>query len=192
MRVEVFLDLDGVLADLRAGMAQAWPDAPAFAGYPTPNDQLDPVFEAWFRDDARWTGGPVCDVGFWANLPLCPEAEGLLHQLRCSLPVFICSSPGRPEFVAGAAAGKHLWCAKQHLAPRQVILADSRFKHMLAAPGRVLIDDTPHIVDRWNAAGGIGILYPQPWNRSPTDHLFTGDRLDWVRDEIERRVMAVA
>lgn len=185
MRVEIFLDLDGVVADLRTGMAEAWPSAPTFAGYKTPNDPLDPVFETWFHEDIRWQEGPVTTVEFWSGLPAYPDAEALLQLQR---DLCICSSPGRLEFVAGAAAGKHAWCARRGLTPHQVILADSRRKHLLAAPNRVLIDDTPQIVDRWNKAGGIGILYPQPWNRSPTDHLFTGDRVEWVRDEIIRRI----
>lgn len=188
MPVEILFDIDGVLGDLRLGMARAWPDAPTFTGYKGPNDPLDPVFEAWFHHEDRWSAGPVTTRDFWAMLPLYDDARQLL-QLADDVEPLICSSPGRPEFVAAAAAGKHHWCAAQlDLQPRQVLLVDSRRKHMLAAPHRVLIDDTPHIVDRWNRAGGIGILYPQPWNRSPTDHLFTGDRIDWVRDEIVRRV----
>ena len=37
-------------------------------------------------------------------------------------------------------------------------------KHLLAGPNRILIDDNDRNIEAFRAAGGIGILFPQPWN----------------------------
>jgi hypothetical protein len=37
-------------------------------------------------------------------------------------------------------------------------------KHLLAGPGRLLIDDHPGNCHDWNESGGVSILFPRPWN----------------------------
>lgn len=41
-------------------------------------------------------------------------------------------------------------------------------KHFRAHPKCILIDDSDHQVDKFNQKGGIGILFPRPWNRLRT------------------------
>jgi 5'(3')-deoxyribonucleotidase len=40
----------------------------------------------------------------------------------------------------------------------------TRHKHLLAGPGRILIDDAEFNVNDWNEHGGTGILYPAHHN----------------------------
>lgn len=39
-------------------------------------------------------------------------------------------------------------------------------KHVYAGPNRILIDDKPSTIKKWNENGGYGILWPTPWNTS--------------------------
>jgi beta-phosphoglucomutase-like phosphatase (HAD superfamily) len=169
--MDIFLDLDGVLADLRTAMHtawlnQSWLDVPTWLGYHDSRSPLAHHFEGWFMDKARWTVGPVATQSFWETIPLYPWADELVVQLRRRGHVRILSSPGRPEFAAAACAGKMRWCQRfLGMKPRDVLLVGSDQKQLIAGPGRVLIDDTTEIITAWNRAGGIGILFPQPWNR---------------------------
>jgi hypothetical protein len=49
---------------------------------------------------------------------------------------------------------------------KRVLIANGHTaKASVAGPGKILIDDKNENIDEWEAAGGIGILYPRPWNR---------------------------
>jgi len=45
----------------------------------------------------------------------------------------------------------------------------TRDKSLLARPRAVLVDDSDANVDAFRAAGGAGIVFPQPWNRAVAD-----------------------
>jgi len=59
-----------------------------------------------------------------------------------------------------------------------------RGKHLLARPGRVLIDDSQANVEKFTQAGGHGIIYPQQWN---TLHATAaqGDEISYVAGRLE-------
>ena len=70
-----------------------------------------------------------------------------------------------PVILSGLPSGrngkqqKETWCA-QHLGKDvPVIVCPSKDKQMYAKPGYILIDDRNDNVERWKAAGGIGILH---------------------------------
>ena len=42
-------------------------------------------------------------------------------------------------------------------------------KHLLAAPGRVLVDDSTKNIANWIKHGGIGLGLKQPWNNFALD-----------------------
>lgn len=66
---------------------------------------------------------------------------------------------------------------------RKYVLAPSSDKQLLCRSERdFLIDDKESNIDEWNAAGGVGILFPQPWNRHFN---FTNDRINFVLDKIK-------
>ena len=44
-------------------------------------------------------------------------------------------------------------------------------KELMAGPNTILIDDYPNNVNKFNAAGGLGILVPSNWNT--VEELFT-------------------
>lgn len=63
--------------------------------------------------------------------------------------------------------GKRLWL-RSHISPcaaeDAIVLPPGASKAHLAEPGALLIDDCEaHVLD-WRDAGGIGFLWPAPWN----------------------------
>lgn len=61
-------------------------------------------------------------------------------------------------------AGKLEWIHR-HMPPwmhRQYAITPR--KHLLARPGALLIDDLEANLQRFQAAGGVGVLIPRPWN----------------------------
>jgi hypothetical protein len=86
-RAKVFLDLDGVLADLLGGFGKAL-DHPCpyttvrrLAGL-----SVDPAFKEWSRNDELWNHWPVTDVRFWCGLEPFPVRQPPPHHLHRGLP----------------------------------------------------------------------------------------------------------
>lgn len=63
--------------------------------------------------------------------------------------------------------GKKIWCDK-YIAPHRkmglVVVDQSELKDWMAAPGRILVDDSPKAIETFEHYGGAGFLFPQPWN----------------------------
>jgi len=100
---------------------------------------------------------------FWGEMPLCEDA-GKLYRGCINLVgkdnVFVASRPSNnPE----SSKYKLIWLQKYFpsLAKRFFLCKQ---KYLLAAPGRVLIDDSDDEVQMWFNNGGSTILYPRPWN----------------------------
>lgn len=56
-------------------------------------------------------------------------------------------------------------------------------KHLLAAPGRVLVDDSGENVIAWREHGGHAVVFPQYWNAA---HDFINNRVEYVDGQLER------
>jgi beta-phosphoglucomutase-like phosphatase (HAD superfamily) len=168
----VFLDMDGVLADFfhpalarhgRADLAAAWP-----VGV---RDMAGTMGVTW---EAFWAPLVADGAAFWADLPALPWLDDLLRAVERHAPWTVLTRP-HPE--PCCVAGKVAWM-NRHLAPRSGDRHFERFvltrsKRWLAAPGRVLIDDSEAMVASFRAAGGDAVLFPQPWNAGHA----TGDPL---------------
>jgi hypothetical protein len=147
---EVYLDMDGVLADFFAEYA-------VLAGLPRgssyrdiPPAKTDPTLNKMVGTD------------FFARLPKFPTADTLVNMV---VGVFghyhICSSPLRGDF-ENSEKNKRIWIAK-HLSPqpRDIIITPRKERHAVQPDGtpNVLIDDRGDNISKWEAAGGIGIKY---------------------------------
>lgn len=171
----IFLDLDGVLADFSNGFCQ-WHGLP----------EVPP------KHQTSWPG--ICDHAglsmaglerslrqasstFWANLPVYPWAQELVSFLDSLDDVRIMTAAVASE---DCVAGKLRWLYQHFpdLAPRTIFC---REKFLLARSGVILIDDHDEQIDRFVAAGGFGISFPQPWNRS---RIYVDDRLAWIRSQL--------
>jgi hypothetical protein len=136
---QVFLDLDGVLADFDALATELFGCSPAEF-----QDRRGPR-EFWRRITAHGS--------FYADLPLMPDAMELWA---------FCCSVGTPTILSGVPRGK--WAAPQkidwvqrHLDTDRVITCTAKKKCEHAQAGDILVDDMLKYRALWEGAGGVFI-----------------------------------
>ena len=189
--MKIFIDMDGVLCDFATeAMAlfgqqydrRKWP----IGHYCIASAVGVDVAEMWRRINAR---GSL----FWENLNAYPWAADLLKMVRDYDAEFSVASVPGP--CGSSAAGKLRWLDKNTGEPppfRRYFLGPE--KHLLAGPGRVLIDDKTENCEQWVAAGGSAIIWPQPWNRNSglcdvrIEH--TANALDTIAERLEQKASA--
>lgn len=147
---EVYLDMDGVLADFFAEYA-------VLAGLPRgssyrdiPPAKTDPTLNKMIGTD------------FFARLPKFHSADQLVSMVTKIFGHYnICSSPLRGDF-ENSEQQKTVWI-REHLnpQPKQIIITPRKEKHATQPDGtpNVLIDDRGDNISKWEAAGGVGIKY---------------------------------
>ena len=147
------LDVDGVLADFRRGVCEAF-------------DRNDPSNNWTFWED--WKGisfedvNEICDIDFWRLLYFTPEGMEIEQIVRRKFKdVYLLTTP-MPN--PGSGTGKLLW-VKEYLPwlYDKTILSYAP-KSLLAGPDTLLIDDKDENIAEFVAAGGRGILVPRLWN----------------------------
>jgi len=146
---EVYLDMDGVLADFFTEYAK-------LAGVQNgsyrdiPPAKVDPTLDKMIGTD------------FFARLPMFPTAPQLVAMTVKQFGKYhICSSPLRGDF-KNSEHFKRVWIQK-HLKPQptDIIITPNKAKYATQADGtpNILIDDRGSNISSWEAAGGIGIKY---------------------------------
>lgn len=146
MRLKVFVDLDGVLADFDGGVRALTGKLP---------EDLQPK---------RMWGILARTPNFYANLAWLPGSRALWERLRPHGPTVLTGLPmgnwARPQ--------KFAWCARELGPDVPVVACKSREK---ASRGRdltppdfvpVLVDDRESLKEAWTAMGGIFILHTSP------------------------------
>ncbi|GBG25719.1 Pectin acetylesterase 3 [Hondaea fermentalgiana] len=141
--VQLYVDLDGVLADFDAGVMRV-------CGRPP---QALPVAAMW-----RAIHG---DRDFFGTLEWMPGARALWQETLASMRPTILSGVPMSES-RWAERQKASWCARQLGPDVPHIFCASREKSRYSGPGRVLIDDRERARKPWEAAGGTFILYKTP------------------------------
>jgi 5'-nucleotidase len=148
-RPEVYLDMDGVLADFFTEYAK-------LAGIESGN----------YRDIPPAKTDPTLNkmvgTNFFARLPKFPSADQLVKMtVKLYGRYHICSSPLRGDH-ENSEAQKKIWIQK-HLNPQPVdiVITPNKAKWAKQADGtpNILIDDRGSNISAWEAAGGIGIKY---------------------------------
>lgn len=147
---EVFLDMDGVLADFFAEYA-------VLAGLPRgssyrdiPPAKTDPTLSKMVGTD------------FFYHLPKFDSADQLVDIVVDLFGQYsICSSPLRDDH-KNSGYHKMRWIRKNlNPQPQRVLIESRKEKHAVQANGtpNILIDDRGSNITKWEAAGGIGIKY---------------------------------
>lgn len=166
----IFIDMDGVLADLVGPICELI--GFDFEQYPKGVYGLDgafgiPLAELWEKIHAKGSD-------FWADLPRMDGARGLVAACQAiSQRVYVLSGPSEsPE----SYHGKRRWM-ERHFPDVPLMLIPASHKYTLAGRRRLLIDDSDANVDDWRKADGWAITYPQRWNRlhylnDPLGHVF--------------------
>lgn len=152
----IFLDLDGVLANFHSSVLRA-------LGRPHDLQISDwDLAAALGVSPALFWGVQDADELFWLNIEPYDHCARVVDAVRSTgREVYICTSPSRHK---NCASHKISWC-RQHLGSwtdgRVILVKD---KHLLARTGRMLIDDYEINTQRFTGCGGVGMLFPQPWN----------------------------
>lgn len=160
----IFCDLDGVLVDFDRG----------FMELPDNTEKLTP--KEYERKNGKNSIWPIIDKlgeDFWTNLQWMKDGRELWDYLKRFDPIILSA----PSLHPGCLTGKAKW-VKANLGIDQEPVRDpndfteeTRFilanhKHDYVAPAKtllkrepVLIDDFIKKLEKWSAAGGIGILH---------------------------------
>lgn len=161
----IYLDMDGVLCDFvtPAMTVHGRPELLQPGAWPKGVYTLEEVLGV--TKSQFWEPIDNLDYPFWSMLPAYPWWQTLLHvSMARAYQVVILSKPHGPQ----STAGKHYWLT-HHFGHDFDRYAFTPHKHLLAGRGKVLIDDCEANIREWRNAGGIGLLFPQPWNNGEGD-----------------------
>lgn len=158
----ILLDIDGVLADFVGGALRLFHRLDALEAWPPGEWEVARVIGV--ADEDFWATVDHGGEDFWARLEPTPWAAGFVELCEgvCPGRVSLLSSPSRDPY---SAAGKIQWIRSHFPQFEQRYIFAPAEKELLAAPGRLLIDDNDGNCERFAAAGGDAIVFPQPWNR---------------------------
>lgn len=152
----VFLDLDGVVVDFLGGVCRCLGRDPSTL--PTGTYDLPTLFNtSWERLDAH-----IRPYSFWYDLEPMPYAKEIVEILRTVGDVVVLSSPW-PQSSASHVA-KLDWCERRLGIPHSDVIL-TPCKHLLAAPGRLLVDDHHGNCEKWSSLGGHAIHMPCHHNK---------------------------
>lgn len=138
---QVYLDMDGVLADFDQHHFDVFGIRPCKTA-----------------DNVDWAAVRAIP-NFYLNIPPMPD----MWELFVGVQKMIGHTPtiltGVPASVSDAPANKVGWVEKYLGAHVPVITCRSKDKFMHAKPGDVLIDDWDNYKSRWEQAGGVFIIH---------------------------------
>ena len=146
--VKIRVDLDGVLCNFAEYYKQLFGK----------NNETIPDLELWKDIDGYGK------AKFFEELPWMPGGKEMWKYITDNfIDVKILSSLGKSDFTnKQTSQGKRAWLHKNipSLTDKNIYFVQNKHqKQRFSGPGRIIIDDTPVIIDNWRAAGGIGILY---------------------------------
>jgi 5'(3')-deoxyribonucleotidase len=152
---QIFLDMDGVLVDFDEGVRQKFS-----CDWWYPTEWSIPYEELGFEQEQFWN---VLDYPeFWEHLSWTKDGKEILFVLAQYKPCILshCRLPN-------SFAGKWKWLQREipDVIPEERVLMGWG-KTNVAHPNAILIDDSDHIIEEWEHRGGLGILYPRPWNKN--------------------------
>ncbi len=133
---QLFLDLDGVLADFESG-AERLLKMPA-------ND-----YQAKYGPGGFWKRLATA-TDFYGQLDLMPDGMELYDAVRHVDPIILTGLP----IGKWAEPQKRAW-AERHFPGVQVITTLARKKSTFCEQGDVLVDDSDRYAEAWEAAGGV-------------------------------------
>jgi hypothetical protein len=148
----VYLDMDGVLADFFGGVeflygVEHWKQLT--------NDKT--------KDLKKEVIDRITGTDFFAVLPKFPSADGLIDMVKkfTGGNFSINTSPLRGDH-ENSAKYKKLWIQNNIETPDSIVVTgrkETYAKDKASGTPNILIDDRPVNIQKWQAAGGYGILY---------------------------------
>lgn len=166
----IFVDCDGVTADLLSAVLERWNEEhdTALTVEDIKTFDLSTVFGSnkWFKQ--------LQEKGFWANLPLMPKARELIETLETggSAWSFLTSMPFL-DLHPSAAYERAWWIDKNFgVDPKKHLIICSKKEYVVHAQGDFLVDDKPETAYDVTTAGGRVLVYKQPWNTEVAERGF--------------------
>lgn len=115
---------------------------------------------------------------FWSEMEPYPYFMDLYNRLTEVGRVFFLTSP---SLAPNSLSGKLKWLQTQFNREfKDYVITPN--KELLAHKNSFLIDDYPRNIEKFETAGGNGILFPQYWNSKK----IVSDKIGYVIDKIER------
>jgi len=180
----ILLDMDGVVTQFVAAAIRlhGLDVGAVLAGWPKGEYRIEEICHRTPRE--FWGLIEEYSPAFWRDLDPYPYFEPFYRALCGRGEVVFCTSPG---WDADASKGKVEWLQDRFGKNfRNYIITNQ--KHLMAGPGRFLIDDFGKQCDEFNAAGGRAVLFPRVWNDGP---VLEGDEaVFYVLDVLDRELYA--
>lgn len=151
----IYCDLDGPLVNFIGGSCAAHHRTIPDDIRPIPYDYWGPL---WGMTDVQFWS-QIHTAHFWSSLEIFPWFTELILILSACDPKWRVATHPHD---AASAAGKMHWL-RRNLPGRKFHITDCKWE--LSAPGRILIDDSESVVQKWDKGGGIGILFPAISNK---------------------------
>lgn len=176
-KIKVMLDMDGVLVNFIQG-------AISIHGKPLKHDEVD----TWNFHKKFWQMSSAdffkpMEFDFWTQLERYDWAYHVttaINDVVTDNETFYCTSPSDNK---GCIDGKKFWLRTYGFhGDNHEQFIPIRRKDLLAGPDVLLIDDSDHNVAAFRNAGGMAILFPQPWNENRE---LTEDRIGYLRKQLE-------
>jgi len=103
---------------------------------------------------------PFIEGGNFRTLDKHPHADQLLaFGEAMGVPIEILTSSGGEKHHERVSADKIEWLCNNGISYKANIVAGGSKKAAFAHPWHILVDDTPHVVDKYRAAGGTAVLH---------------------------------
>lgn len=143
----IFCDMDGVLVDFDKGYEDLTGISTSHA-----NAQGRDGFWDLFKRSLEEKG--MSEYEYWANLEWQPGGKELWNYIKKYTPYILTAPSLNPE----SREAKSDWVTRLD-GMKKIYFKPAKFKSDFSGKNRILIDDRKDTIDRWNAAGGIGILH---------------------------------
>jgi 5'(3')-deoxyribonucleotidase len=148
----IFCDMDGVLVDFDKGYRE-------LTGKSTHHSNEQGKDEFWnlFNNSLKEKG--ISEYQYWANLDWQPGGQELWNSIKPYKPYVLTAPTYNPE----SKEGKREWIQRLD-GMKNIYFRPAKFKSDFSGKNRILIDDREDTINRWNEAGGIGILHTSATN----------------------------
>jgi hypothetical protein len=177
----IFVDYDSVLVSFEKAAFKLFDREYNEDDYPEVIDIADALDVS---KKEFWSAVDAAGVSFWAYLEKYEWSDNLilLVQEYCNKNNTDWRILSAPSLNSSCAAGK-VESFQHHFGYhfRKYILAPAADKPLLCRSSNdILIDDRESTILSWREQGGLGILFPQPWNSNRN----IKNRLEFVKSEL--------
>ncbi len=148
----IFCDMDGVLVDFDKGYRELTGKSTHHA-----NEQGKDEFWNLFNNSLKEK--EISEYQYWADLDWQPGGQELWNYIKPYKPYILTAPTLNPE----SKEGKREWVQRLD-GMKNIYFRNAKFKSDFSGKNKILIDDREDTINKWNEAGGIGILHTSATN----------------------------